>query len=157
MKIMMKIKNQKDFWAGIMFIAVGLFFVGFGTQYTMGTAAVMGPGYFPRALAVIVIMIGVVISAGSLSAKAIAEKVEPFNYPPLLLILGSVVSFGLLLKLLGLIISLLILITVSSYASHEFSWKATLINAAVLIVMCLMMFIWALGLRFPIWPSFIGN
>jgi len=153
----MTIKNQKDFWAGVMFMALGAFFAGFGTQYTIGTAATMGPGYFPTALGVIVILLGMVTTVGALSAKATAEKVEEFNWPSLLLILGSVVLFGVLLKSLGLIVSLLILITVSSYASHEFSWKATLINALVLIVMCLVVFVWGLKLQFQLWPTFIRH
>ena len=91
-----------------------------------------------------------------LSAKAPAEKVDKFHFPTLLLILGSIVLFGLLLKPLGLMISLFILIAVSSYASHEFSWKAMLINAAVLIGLCLAVFVWGLKLELKLWPSFIG-
>jgi len=153
----MKIKNQKDFWAGVMFMAFGLFFAGFGTQYSIGTAIRIGPGYFPTALGVIVILLGIVIWVGGLSAKATAEKVDQFKWPTLLLILGPIALFGLLLKPLGLIVSLLILIAISSYASHEFSWKATLINATVLILICLAVFVWALRLEFPLWPSFIGH
>ena len=153
----MRIKNQEDFWAGLMFMAFGAFFAGFGAQLEIGVASRMGPGYFPRALGVIVILLGMIISVGSLSARAIANKVEKFSLPPLLLIFGSIVLFGLLLRPLGLILSLLILIAVSSFASHEFSWKATLINAAVLIVINLLMFVWGINLQFQIWPSFIGN
>ena len=153
----MSIKNQKDFLGGVMFMAFGAFFAAFGAQYNIGTAAKMGPGYFPTALGVIVILLGIVILVGGLSAKATAEKVDKFNWPTLLLILGPIVLFGLLLKPVGLIVSLLILIAISSYASHEFSWKATLINAVVLILICLVVFVWGLKLEFPLWPSFIGH
>jgi hypothetical protein len=152
----MKIKNQKDFWAGVMFMAFGLFFAGFGTQYSLGTAIRIGPGYFPTALGVIVILLGIVILVGGLSAKATAEKVDRFNWPTLLLILGSIVLFGLLFRPLGLIVSLFLLVATSSYASHEFSWGATLLNATVLITICLVVFVWGLKLEFPLWPSFIG-
>ncbi len=135
----------------------GIFFAGFGTRHTIGTAAQMGPGFFPTSLGVIVILLGIVILAGGLSVKATAETVDKFNVSPLLLILGSTVLFGLLLKPLGLVVSLLILVVISSYASHEFSWKGTLMNTATLIVMCLAIFVWALKLQFQLWPSFIGN
>ena len=153
----MRIRNQQDFWAGLMFIVFGAFFAGFGTRLEIGVASKMGPGYFPTALGVIVTFLGLVISVGSLSPGATASKIERFWLRSLLLIFGSIVLFGLLLKSLGLIVTLLILITVSSYASHEFSLKATLINAAVLIALCLVMFVWGINLQFPIWPSFIGN
>jgi hypothetical protein len=152
----MRIRNRKNFWAGVMFIAFGLFFSGFGTQYAIGTAARMGPGYVPTALGVIVILLGIAISVGALFAKTTAENVDKFAFPAIILIIGAVVLFGVLLKPLGLIISLLVLVAVSSYASHEFSWRGMLINAVVLTVLCVVVFVWLLKLRFPLWPYFIG-
>ena len=152
----MRIRNKKNFWAGIMFIAFGLFFSGFGTQYAIGTAARMGPGYVPTALGVIVILLGMALSAGALFAKATAENVEKFAFREIILIIGSVVLFGVLLKPLGLIVSLLVLVAVSSYASREFSWRGMLVNAVVLTVLCVVVFVWLLKLRFQLWPFFIG-
>jgi hypothetical protein len=152
----MKIRNQKNFWAGVMFIAFGLFFACFGAQYTIGTAARMGPGYVPTALGVIVVLLGAALSAGALLSRANAENVDAFAFPAIILIIGSVVLFGILLKPLGLIISLLVLVAVSSYASHEFSWRVMLVNAVVLTGLCVVVFVWALKLRFQLWPFFIG-
>jgi hypothetical protein len=152
----MQIKNQKDFWAGVMFVGFGVFFAAFGTQYTFGSAAHMGPGYFPTVLGLILVVLGIVISVGSLSSKAGTEKVGKFAWSTLLLVLGPIALFGLLLNALGLILCLLMLIGISSYASHEFTWKATLGNAAVLIVLCLAVFVYALKLQFQLWPAFIG-
>lgn len=64
--------------------------------------------------------------------------------------------FGLLLTTLGLVACLFLLIAVSSYASHEFSWKAMIGNAVVLIALCLFVFVYALKLQFPIWPALFG-
>ena len=152
----MRIKNKKDFWAGVLFIALGAFFSGFGMEYRIGTAANMGPGYFPTALGLIVILLGIVTSGRTLSAKAMIEKTDKCDFPTLLLILGSIVLFGVLFRPLGLIPCLFILVAISSYASHEFSWAATLLNAAALIVICLVVFVWGLKLQFQLWPSFIG-
>ena len=151
----MRIKNQKDFWAGLMFIGFGAFFAGFGVQYNIGTAAKMGPGYFPTLLGVITILLGMITLAGGMSGKASAEKTEKFDLPTLSLILVSIVIFGLLLRPLGLLASLVMLVVISSYASHEFAWKGALINAAVLIAVCLVLFVWGLKLQFPLWPSFL--
>ena len=43
----MQLRNKQDFWAGAMFVALGLGFAWGATQYQMGTSARMGPGYFP--------------------------------------------------------------------------------------------------------------
>lgn len=152
----MHIKNRKDFWAGVMFIAFGVFFAGFGSHYKFGSAAQMGPGYFPTMLGMLVIVLGIVVAIGGLRTGATEERIAPFAWPTLLLVLGSVVLFGVLLQPLGLIVSLVVLVAVSSYASHEFTWRATLVNAAVLIGLCLLVFVWALKLQFPLWPTWLS-
>lgn len=152
----MRIKNQKDFWAGLMFIGFGGFFAGFGTLYTFGTAARMGPAYFPTALGVLLMGLGLIVAVNGVSANADPEQVDKFAWPILLLILGPIVLFGLLLGPLGLIACLFLLVAISSYASHEFNWKEALTNAVVLIVLCLLVFVWALKLPFQLLPAFIG-
>ena len=57
----MKIRNAKDFWSGVMFIAFGLFFAGFARQYDLGTAARMGPAYFPTMLGLLLVLVGAMI------------------------------------------------------------------------------------------------
>ena len=153
----MHIRNQKDFWAGVMFAAFGLFFSGFGTRYTFGTAARMGPGYFPTVLGIILVLLGVAIALAALSSKAHEQKVAKFSWPTIVLILGAVVSFGLLLNTAGLVISLIAVVMVSSYASHEFGWKAAVINTVVLVGLCLFLFVYALSLQFPLWPTFLAR
>jgi hypothetical protein len=46
----MKIKHAKDFWSGVMFTTFGLGFAVIAQNYDMGTAARMGPAYFPTVL-----------------------------------------------------------------------------------------------------------
>jgi hypothetical protein len=151
----MRIRNQQNFWSGVLFLAFGLFFAGFGTQYPMGTAARMGPAFFPFWLGTLLTFLGAGIAVGALAARAEQTEVGRFHLRELTLVLGAVVLFGLTLKTLGLVLALLLLIVTSSLASHEFRWKATLANAAVLIGLCLVVFIGLLKLVFPVWPGFL--
>src|SRR5207245_9760908 len=66
---------------------------------------------------------------------------------------GSVALFALLLFPLGLVGALFVLIMVSSRASPEFTWKGALANAAILIALCLAVFVYGLGLQLPVWPA----
>jgi hypothetical protein len=50
----MQLRNKQDFWSGVMFILLGLGFAWKATSYSMGTAARMGPGYFPHWLGIII-------------------------------------------------------------------------------------------------------
>ena len=152
----MKIINQKDFWAGALFLAFGAFFAGEGSHYHFGSAGRMGPGYFPTMLGMILMLLGLAVALGAVSRNATRETVERFSWPTLAFILGPVVLFGLMLDTMGLVLSLLMLVGVSSYASHEFSLKGALCNAAFLIALCLFVFVYALGLQFQLWPSLAG-
>jgi Tripartite tricarboxylate transporter TctB family len=153
----MHIRNRKDFWAGLLFAAFGLFFSGFGTRYTFGTAARMGPGYFPTVLGILLVILGTAIALGALSPKSEASHIAKFSWPTILLVLGAVVLFGVLLNRGGLVLALAAVVIVSSYASHEFGWKATLVNTVVLIALCLVVFVYALSLQFPLWPTFFAG
>ena len=94
----MHIRNRKDFWAGLLFAAFGLFFSGFGTRYTFGSAARMGPGYFPTVLGVLLVILGAAIALAALSPKAEEHHVAKFDWRTIALVLGSVVLFGVLLN-----------------------------------------------------------
>ena len=64
--------------------------------------------------------------------------------------------FGVLLVPLGLVASLVVLVFVSSMASHEFGWKGALLNAMLLLAICVGAFVYGLGLQLPMWPAFMG-
>lgn len=152
----MRIRSQQNFWSGVMFVAIGIFFAANAIEYSMGTAAKMGPGYFPFWLGAILAILGVIIAISGLSPKAEPTVVEGFNFRIMLLVLGAVVLFGILLRPLGIYCSILILVILASYASHEFNWKVAIINAFCLAVFAYAVFVKGLGLIFPLWPTFLG-
>jgi hypothetical protein len=150
----MKIKNAKDFWAGLMFLAVGLGFVLVARNYSMGTAVRMGPAYFPTVLGGILAVLGATIFLRSFVIHA--EKVGAFHLKPLVIVLVAIILFALTLKPLGLVIATLIVVGIGAFASHEFSWKATIVLAVILAAFAVVVFYYGLGLPFNIWPEFLG-
>ena len=76
----MKIRNQRDFGAGIMYMVIGLFFTLVATHYPMGTAAKMGPGYFPFFLGILMTLLGLLVLVKSLRATAAIESIPKFNW-----------------------------------------------------------------------------
>lgn len=153
----MKIRNQKDFWSGVMFIAFGLFFSGFAQQYDMGTAARMGPAFFPTMLGIMLLLLGMLIAFEGLARVGHEGKVEPFNFKALILVLGAVIAFGLLLRPGGMVVALFALIVVSSYASPEFKLRDALLLWVGLTLLVLAVFIKGLGMTIPVWPAFMQN
>jgi hypothetical protein len=153
---MLQIRSQKDFFSGLFYIAVGLGFALVARDYTMGTAAKMGPGYFPFWLGLLLAVLGLIVSLQALGKDGEADRLDRWDIKTLLWILGSVVLFGLLLRPLGLVLALVVLVLVASMASHEFRWKGTILNTIFLIIFAMGAFIYGLNLQFPLWPAFIA-
>jgi ABC-type anion transport system duplicated permease subunit len=134
---------------------IGLFFAIIATQYQMGTAAKMGPGYFPFYLGILMTLLGLLVLVKSFSATAVIESIPKFNWRIIIQITGSVVLYGLLLPRLGFLIAVVALVLVSASASKEFTWKGSLINAAFLVAFTYSVFVMGLKLQFPLLPVFL--
>jgi hypothetical protein len=151
-----KIKSQKDFWSGLMFVATGLGFAAGATNYSFGTSARPGPGYFPFGLGILLAMLGALVLFKSLTIESEGgDPVGAIPWRPLGLITLAVVVFGLALPKLGMIVSLPILIMIASLAGDEFRIKEVLINIVVLTLGSWAIFIKGLNLVIPLWPAFM--
>jgi Tripartite tricarboxylate transporter TctB family len=145
------IRSPKDFFAGLIFVAFGAAAIVIGSSYPLGTAARMGPGYFPRILGILLIVLG-----GALSLRALRIKGTPlpgWKWRPVLVVLLSVVVFGIILTRVGLALSTVALIVAASAASTEFRWKESLVSGILLAALATGVFVYTLKLVIPIWPG----
>jgi hypothetical protein len=164
-----KIRSQQDFWAGVMFIAFGLFFVvlSVGTPefldrilgvrlipgYQIGSAVRMGPAYFPLVLGGVQALLGAIVLINSLIVEG--PPIATFHFRPLIFIAISSLAFAYLLKPLGLVFASIALVFISAYGGHEFKWKEVAILSVVLVIGSVLVFVEGLTLPFPVCPSFI--
>ena len=145
------VRSPKDLVAGLMFIAIGITAIVIASNYTLGTAARMGPGYFPRILGILMIVLGAIISLRSLRLNG--PPLPGWKWRPVLVVLGSVVLFGLIVDRAGLVLSTILLILMSSAASTEFRPKEALISGVLLALMVVGVFVIGLKLQIGIWPG----
>ena len=152
----MKIKSEKDFWSGLMFIVVGVAFAWGATSYSMGSSARPGPGYFPFGLGILMALLGAGVFFKSLTTDtADGDKIGKWAWKPLSMITATVAIFGWTLPHIGMVIALPILVVVAALAGDEFHWKDALINSVILTVGSWLIFIVGLKLTIPVWPAFI--
>jgi hypothetical protein len=149
------IRNQKDFAAGLIYIVAGAGFSLGALNYKLGEAARMGPGYFPFWVGLLLALVGVYVLATSLRMRGPGERIAPPDLKTMAWILGAVVIFGVLLQPAGLVVSLVALVIVASFGSHEFTWRGALAAAAVLTLFSVAVFVWGISLQIPLWPSFL--
>ena len=146
----MKIKSQKDFWAGLMFIAFGVLAVVVSHDYAMGTATSMGPGYFPTYLGAILIVIGA-ISTGR-GYRTTGEDIGRWGWRPLLWLSAAFAAFGLLIEEAGFVLALLALIVASSLAGRDTRPIELAVLIVVLIAGSVGLFIYGLELPYRLSP-----
>lgn len=151
--VVARIRNPKDFWAGLMFVALGITALILASAYNLGTAARMGPGYFPRILGILLIVLGAIIALASLRTDG--EPIPNWPLRPTVVVLGSVVLFGAVVAHLGVALSTVMLIVASSAASHEFRARESLIVGVLLAALAVGVFVIGLQLQLPIWPPFL--
>ena len=162
----MKIKSQKDFFSGVMFMAIGIAFGWGATTYNVGEGARMGPGYFPLMLGIVLAILGLVILFESLVVETEdGEPIGSWAWRPLVFIIAANLAFGVLLAGLpsigvpsmGMIAAIFGLTIISSMADGKFHLRPTLILAAILAAGSYVAFILILKLQIPVWPSFISG
>ena len=160
----MNIKSQKDFFSGLMFLVVGGGFALGATSYSVGTAARMGPGYFPLLLGVLLAILGAFVLFFSLVVeRPDDDAVGSFAWKPIIYVLGANISFGIMLVGLpsiglpssGMIASIFVLTIIASKAGDKFVLREVLILASVLSLICYLAFILLLKLQMPVWPVYI--
>lgn len=146
---------SNDLWCGLIFIAVGLGAVFFTRGLSMGTAVRMGPAYYPTGLGVLLALIGAAIVLRSLIRPG--PPVGRLAFGKLALVLGSTVLFGLLLRRAGFVVSLILLVILSAWASRRFRWPVALALAVGLALGSTILFVWLLGLPIPILGPWLGG
>lgn len=150
----MSVLLRQDFFGGLVVIAVAVFAFWQGANLPIGTLGGMGPGMLPRSLAVLLGLLG-----GLLTLSAILEggpQIARWSIRGPVLVLGAVVVFALTVRPYGLIVASPLAIVLGAFASDEVRWIETLVFGAMMTAFCIGLFKFALGLPIPLAPWLIG-
>jgi hypothetical protein len=105
-KLFLGINGQKNVVAGLIYLVFGITIFFWSLKWTQGTATRMGPGYFPHLVGIVLCLFGIAaIAQGVLTRKP--DPLPAMKLEPLLLILASVLAFGLLIERAGMIVATL--------------------------------------------------
>lgn len=144
--------KKKDFWAGLMFLGIGAGAILGARSYPFGNTLRMGPGYFPTMLGLILVLFGIYVMVRGLRSD---EKIQSnWSIRALIVLPISMILFGVLMDLAGFIPALTALIFVAVASGREFKFKEVLLLTVFLGVISVAMFIWGLGLPYPLFKLF---
>ena len=140
--------NNKDVWAGLLLIAIGAAAIFVARNYPFGTALRMGPGFFPVMLGGLLIAFGLAVLA--IGLRKGESMTGSWSLRALIILPLSLILFGLLMEYAGFVPAMLVLIVGSATASTEFRFLEVLLFAAGLTALSVAVFVWALGLPYPL-------
>ena len=148
----MELSKNKDFWAGVMLIAIGAAAMFIAREYRFGSTLRMGPGFFPTVLGGILVVFGVFVAAiGMRRGEKIQGRV---SLRALVLLPLSLILFGVLMERVGFVPALVALVFVSAASGREFKLTEVLLLTGILTLASLALFIWGLGLPYPLLRGF---
>lgn len=148
----LKLRNNKDFWAGIVLIVIGAAAMFISRNYRFGSAVRMGPGFFPTLLGGILTAFGICIMIVGLLGK---EKIQDrLSLRAFILLPLSLVLFGILMTHAGLIPAVAVLVFVSAVSGRGFKVTEVLLLTVVLTAVSVALFVWGLGLPYPLIRGF---
>lgn len=153
----MKIKSQRDFGSGLLFLVLGGVFATAAGDDSLGTPGEPGAGLFPLILSVVLMVLGALVLFKALTLEADGgHPLGPIAWRALGAIVLATVVFGLALPRWGLLIATPLLVVVASLARAEFRWRGVLVAAAVLTAGTWALCVWGLQLDWPLLPAGLG-
>ncbi len=149
------IKSPKDFWCGLLLIAIAAIFVLGLIDLPIGSAFRMGPGYFPLLLTILLALLGLAILANGLRVEG--PEVGAIPLRALLLIAIPIIFFGATLRGLGLVPSLALTVLATTFAVREWRPVTAFSTTLALLVGCVAIFVFGLGLPLSLFGPWVGG
>ena len=152
----MSFARDHDLIAGIVFVAIGVAALALGADLTIGTAAEMGEGYVPRAMAVALIGLGLLIVVVRLKRhpppQSPPARGKDGSWKPLLFVTAAVLAFAAVLEMLGLLAAIACSVTAANFAGQPLRAPHLALLIVVLTLVVVGVFVWGLGLPLNLLP-----
>ncbi len=152
---MLTIRNPKDFYTGLLLLAISAIFAYGLLELPIGTAYRMGPGYFPLVLTGLLTIFSLFILVNGFRTDG--EAVGEIPWRGLIIITLAVVLYGATLKGLGLVPALALTVLISTFAGDEWDAKVALSVTVVLVAGSVAVFVKGLGLPLSLFGPWVGG
>ena len=143
---------KRDVVAGLMFVAFAVWGFWASADLDFGSSREMGPGYFPRLLSLIVLSLGVgILITGFVDGGQ--PGLPNWQMRPIGFVSLSGLAFAALLYRGGIVAAITATVIVGSLAGTRPRPIALILLSGVLALASIGLFVWAIGIPLPIWPS----
>jgi len=146
---MLRVKSPQDIGAGVVFMLIGIAGLYFGSELAFGTAARMGPGYFPTLLSMLIITVGVVVAFRGMTIQG--PPIETIQLRPICFVIAAILIFGVMIETIGLALTAILLTIFAAYARPEVKLGETMLLGIGLALFTVVVFVYVLGQALPAW------
>lgn len=146
---MVRVKSPQNLGAAVIFTGLALIGLVFGRDLPFGSAAKMGPGFFPTILSLLILGIGLLNVFMALTIEG--PEIEKPHWRPLTFVCVAMMVFGLAINYIGLAFSAALLTFLAAGARSDARWRETAVLAVVLGVFSVLLFVYGLGQSMPAW------
>ena len=144
-------RPRTDIWAGLLIALFGALGVWFSLDMRLGSAISMGPGYFPLLVFSCIVVLGLLIAG-----KGVRGSNVEFGRPlwrPIIIISLALLAFWAFIDTLGFVVASTALMLIAIKAQDKLKWLQALVFTAITVALASLLFVQALGLPFPLWPT----
>jgi hypothetical protein len=152
---MIRLRAPKEFWSGILFMAIGAAGVWLARDYAYGSALRMGPGYLPTVLSWCTAGLGFIVFTRSFLSDG--PSLERTDWRPLLLVLSAIVVFALLITRAGLVAAIIAATLVGGLGSRELGRGELVLLSFGIAIFCALVFVVGLGQPIDLWPDWVSD
>jgi hypothetical protein len=144
--------SNKDFLAGLLLLCIGAVAFFIALDYPFGSSLRMGPGYFPRVLAGVLMFFGAFVLVRGVMTK---ERIKGiWGWKALAFIVVSLIVFGFTMEHLGLVPALVAMFFIAALGGHEFRFIEVVILTVFMTIFSVVVFVYLLGLPYPLFAGY---
>lgn len=161
-----KVRGPREFYGGLTMIGFAIIAMWASRDLSGSHGFAFGPGTAPRLFATLLAVMGGLVALSGLFVDG--PKIERFAIKGPVHITAAILLFAVMIRgasleyvgipysipSFGLIPAAFTAFMVSITASPELRWVEALITGAGMTLGCVLLFVYALGLPFQLWPSF---
>ena len=147
------VRGPQDFVGGIALMAIALFALWASSDLQGMHGFSFGAGTAPRMFAGLLLALGAAVAVMGLLFEG--QHLATYHWRGPLFVSLSILSFAVMIRPLGLVVSAFLTFMISALGTHETRWKETIIVGICLTAFCSFLFPYGLGLPMQLWPRFL--
>lgn len=147
----MKSALHQELLGALIIILIAGAFMFFAADLRFGNAADMGPGYLPKILSTLLMLLGIAVGIKAFFVSSLKTVNWP-SWRATIVIVACPIAFGILVPRSGLAIALFVTVLLSKFAQKQKWGLEVIVTAVGLSAFCCLIFATLLKMPVNIWP-----